>query len=103
MNFPKGLFLLATLYINCLKLNLTYSRTPFFTDLFFQMFRLVFYHGCNMYSVMYILFLLFDLLIWYFWYNVCDCHAIIKGNLLTYLLKWLHNKLKILRNGEKQL
>ena len=22
-----------------------------------------------------------------FYYNVCDCHAFIKGNLLTYLLK----------------
>jgi len=22
----------------------------------------------------------------FLWYNVCDCHAIIKGNLLTYLL-----------------
>ena len=29
-------------YINCLKLNLTYLRTPFLTDLFFHMCRLVF-------------------------------------------------------------
>ena len=25
-----------------------------------------------------------------FYYNVCDCHAFIKGNLLTYLLTYLH-------------
>jgi len=24
-----------------------------------------------------------------FYYNVCDCHAFIKGNLLTYLLTYL--------------
>jgi len=23
-----------------------------------------------------------------FWYNLCDCHAIIKGNLLIYLLTY---------------
>ena len=39
------------MYINCLKLNLTYLRTPFLTDVFFRMFRLVFYQGCNLYTV----------------------------------------------------
>ena len=29
------------IYISCLKLNLTYLRTPFLTDLFFHMCRLV--------------------------------------------------------------
>jgi len=57
------------------------------------MIRLVFYHGCNLHSVCVFCFF-FYLTVRFaymicFWYNVCDCHAIIKGNLLTYLVTLL--------------
>jgi len=77
------------IYINCLKLNLTYLRTPFLTDPFFHMYRLVFLSWLQFVQCLCILFLFYLTVliacIICFYYNVCDCHAFIKGNLLTYL------------------
>jgi len=79
-----------TYYINCLKLNLTYLRTPFLADLFFHMCRLVFLSWLQFVQCFCILFLFYLTVLIpctiCFYYNVCDCHAFIKGNLFTYLL-----------------
>ena len=79
------------IYINCLKLNLTYLRTPFLTHLFFHICRLVFLSWLQCVQCWCILFLFYLTVLIAcmicFYYNVCDCHhAFIKGNLLTYLL-----------------
>ena len=65
-------------------------KNSFFNRCLFSHVLLVFYRGCSLYSVMCVLFffiLLFDLFIWYVSgvMCVCDCHAVIKDNLLTYL------------------
>jgi len=81
------------IYINCLKLNLTYLKTPFLADLFFHMCRVVFLSWLQFVQCLCILFLFYltvlNACMICFYYNVCDCHAFIKGNLLTYLLNFL--------------
>jgi len=80
----------ANIYINCLKLNLTLLRAPFLTDLFFHMCRLVFLSWLQFVQCLCVLFLFYLAVLIAcmicFYYNVCDCHAFIKGNLLTYLM-----------------
>ena len=38
-----------------------------------------------------------------FYYNVCDCHAFIKGNLLTYLLTWCTDDILLYILNKKHL
>jgi len=68
------------IYINCLKLNLTYLRTLFLTDLFFHtcMCRLVFLSWLQFVQCLCILFLFYLTVLiacMICFYYVCDCHT----------------------------
>jgi len=74
-------------------------KNSFLTDLFFIMFRLVFLSLLQFVQCLCIFFLFYITVLIAcmicFYYNVCDCHAFIKGNLLTYLLTCTENLVQI--------
>ena len=65
-------------------------KNSFLADLFVHICRLVFLSWLQFVQCLCILFLFYLTVLFAcmicFYYNVCDCHAFIKGNLLTYLL-----------------
>jgi len=66
-------------------------KNSFLADLFVHICRLVFLSWLQFVQCLCILFLFYLTVLFAcmicFYYNVCDCHAFIKGNLLTYLLR----------------
>ena len=86
------MFFLFAYRITLHSMYLSYLRTPFLTDLFFHMFRLVFLSRLQFVQCLCILFIFYLTVLFAcmirFYYNVCNCHAFIKGNLLTMYLQW---------------
>ena len=73
-------------------------KNSFLTDLFFHMCRLVLLSWLQFVQCLCILFLFYLTVIIAcmicFYYNVCNCRAFIKGNLLTYLLTYTSKPLR---------